>query len=194
MADSTISTTQQIRSGKGSKMTATKASKDVVNPATIKASERLLPEMVKSLTWDEDTLRGINSFDDALALVEKTHGKVVEADQVMGDGFTLLSNADKGMLVGLPMLLMDWRFSDGNHGGKMVSIHLLVQNKDRSTSKYIVNDGSTGILEQLAALTIKTGQTGGLIVKRGFRVSEYDVEDEKGNIIQAKTYYLDTSN
>jgi hypothetical protein len=143
--------------------------------------------------WDEETLRNITSFDDAVRLVEETHGPIVSADEELGDGFTLLSTEDKDLLIGLPMLLMAWRFNDGD-AGRFVSIRVLVQNRDKSVSRYIFNDGSTGICEQLAKFQLRTGRAGGLKVQNGLRRSDYLYEDPTtGEQRPASTYYLDTS-
>lgn len=174
------------------------ATKDVAakknTPANSRASEQLPTEIINASAWDEDALRSITSFDEAVRLATTAYGDVETASDVLGDGFALLNSEDKGLLVGRPMLLMEWGFYDGDYGSKFVGIRAVVQNRDGSMGKYIFNDGSTGILEQLAKYTLKTGRTGGLSVKNGLRVSEYDYTDEEtGKTRKAQTYYLDTA-
>lgn len=149
--------------------------------------------MTSSDDWDEETLRGIKSLDDAIRLTEQVHGPILSADEELGDGFTLLGSDNKDLLVDRPMVVMSWRFIDGNFG-KFVALRVLVQNPDKSVSRYIFNDGSTGICEQLAKYQLRTGRSGGLKVTKGLTRSDYEYTDPKTGLTHpASTYYLDTS-
>jgi hypothetical protein len=62
---------------------------------------------------------------------------------------------------------------------------------------FVINDGSTGICQQLRNLTdLRTDNAhatpqSGALVKGGLKLSEYDRTDEKGTVIgKGKTYYL----
>lgn len=158
-----------------------------------RAIDSIPPEIIKSSVWDEETLRGITDFQSAMELAAREYGPVVSADQELGDGFTLLATDGKKRLVGLPMFLLEWTFNDGDFG-KFVSIRCVVQNPDGGMSRYIINDGSSGIADQLARYTKRSGKMGALLVKRGLRASEYDYEDPTtGEKRPAVTYYLDLS-
>jgi len=144
---------------------------------------------VPGKNFEVDELAGIKSFDDALALVaEKLGGqeKVGVADQEIGDGFKLLENKDT--LIGIEMLLVTWDFHMGDFG-EFVSAKVVT----RDGQKYIVNDGSSGIRDQLMQYSAKKNSQGGLFCRKGLRRSEYKYTDEKGNETPATTYYLDTS-
>lgn len=159
--------------------------------------------------YADDTLRAINSFEDAITAGGYAFGNVVDAADELGNGFTLLSTPDAKMeLVGKPMMILEWAFHlSEEFGGEFVSLMVVVQEKNGSVSKYIVNDGSTGIYSMLADYTRRTQRQGGMMVRRGFRESTYPfcddcrtavrsthAEDEPGHKIgRARTFYLDAS-
>jgi hypothetical protein len=153
-------------------------------------------------TFTDDDLRSLVSFDQALALTQQTHGEIVDAERELGNGFRVLDNKDKMKLVGVPILLMDWTFNDGNFG-KFVSVYLAAKNEDGSMGRWILNDGSTGIATMLAEYTQKTDRRGGLLVRGGLRFSEYPYCSECRQAVDpiednmhasahslARTYYL----
>lgn len=139
----------------------------------------------------EDELRAIRSFDDARALAHAVDGDVVDiADSPLSTGFAVLATDAKARLVGVPFIILDWRFANGDNG-EFVSLVVVT----KSNEKLIVNDGSTGIRDQMKRLGATPRAIG---VRHGLRVSEYDYEDmdkSTGEITikRAKTYYLDTS-
>lgn len=154
-------------------MANAKSSKDVVKPGA-------------NLT--DDDLLSIKSFGDALNLVtEKVgEGNVLVADEILGNGFRLLENKDA--LIDVPFLIISWDFHNGDFG-EFATVHL-VTNEDK---KYVINDGSSGIRDQLMSVTSNKNVYGPMMVKGGLRRSDYEYEDEKGNKTPAKTYYLDVS-
>lgn len=174
-------------------MATTKKTEPAKEIARKSALDDMVPEiMAGGSAFDEDQLRDLSSFEDAARMVAEAYGDLVSADTVLGDGFTLLESKDKALLCGLPLILMEWAFRDGDHGRPFASVRVMARNKDGGVSRYIFNDGSTGIAEQLAKYTKRTGKLGGLVVKNGLRRSDYDYEED-GVTKQATTYYLDTS-
>lgn len=153
--------------------------------------ELVLEVMGGGSVFSRDELMSITNFDDAVRLATEVHGQIVAADQELGDGFALLSKEQKNLLCGIPLLLLEWKFRGGDFG-KFVTLRIIARNPDGSASKYIVNDGSTGIAEQLADYQTNTGRTGGMFVGKGFRRSDYEVEID-GDMRDASTFYLDTS-
>lgn len=167
--------------------------------------------------FTEEELRGITSFEDAVRLLYRQDIAIDDAAQVLGDGFAMLKDEKKSLLVGVPLLLMEWNFWPGDYGDTFVGMRIVAQNPDKSASKYIVNDGSTGIAEALKKYTARTGKTSGLFVPNGFRESKYtycqacinpktnqpgrplangESDDEHRDAkqhIPAITYYLDTT-
>ncbi len=150
------------------------------------AEETVTADIVQSTAFSEEALRSVESLADVMALVEKQFGSVADADQDMGDGFKLVKDLIRFQDV--PCVLMEWTFRDGDFG-TYVSIRFAAQT-DTGLFKGIYNDGSTGICKQLQDYTARTNRTGGLIIRSGFRVSEYDYTDDKGNSRPAKTWYL----
>lgn len=186
-------------------------------PPTRKKAETMEAEIVEESaatgqdiarrSYDNDTLRELSSWEDVIALVNEVEGGIDDVAHVLGDGFALLRN--KNLLIGQPFLMMEWHFYPGDFGSNFVAARVAVRNPDGGISKYIVNDGSTGLGEQLAEYTGRTGKRGGLYVKNGLRASEYDFCEEcrtaerdcadptkhkaTGEYKKATTFYLDTS-
>jgi hypothetical protein len=157
-----------------------------------RALEELVVEVMGGgSAFSRDELMAITSFDEAIRLATEVHGHVTYADQELGDGFALLSKDQKNLLCGVPLLLLEWKFRGGDFGN-FVTLRVIARNPDGSVAKYIVNDGSTGIAEQLADYMTNTGRTGGMFVGKGFRRSDYEVEIN-GETRDASTFYLDTS-
>lgn len=154
-------------------MAAAKKTTDVVIPG-------------KNISTEE--LASLASFDDALKLVQAKVGEQnvgVAADEI-GDGFKLLDNKD--VLSGVAIIIITWDFHQGDHG-EFVSCKVMT----KDGQKYIVNDGSTGIRDQLIQYSKKKGTQGGLFCEKGLRRSDYTYTDESGKESSASTYYLDTS-
>lgn len=159
-----------------------------------KKTEEAAAEGSKELSkaiFTVDELQGIESFDDALKLAAEKYGaeNIALASDVIGDGFKLLENKDQ--LCGVQMLILSWTFNMGDFG-EYASARI-VTHEDGATRKFVVNDGSTGIRDQLMSYEAKTGRQGGLLVSKGFRRSDYEFEDEKGKKQKGTTYYLDLS-
>lgn len=141
--------------------------------------------------FTSDDLQNLKDWSDLDGFVAKYGIDVLPADQVLGDGFAILN--DKMRLVGVPMFIIEWRNNKGENG-TFTSMRVLARLDNGSMAKYIVNDGSTGIHKQLTEFTESRKVRAGLMVKNGFRVSEYDYTDERtGEVRPAKTFYLDTS-
>lgn len=139
-----------------------------------------------------EQLRSLTTFEDAMNLARELGGEVVKSD-VLGDGFTLTEEKDG--LVGKPCFFISWTFSSGEFGD-FVSARVMVQEPNGSTSKWIINDGSSGLMVQLGELTDQ--DITNVFAPRGLRRSDYKkaVWDEKlGAEVEkpATTFYLDTS-
>lgn len=140
---------------------------------------------VVPLGFDEATLRGIANFADALALA----GPVESVTEYLGTGFRVLPTSEKSTLVGVPFLILEWHFSEGDQG-EFVSILAVTRNDE----KVIINDGSTGIKDQMHQL----GDSRPLAVPGGLRSSTFyynSTTKETSNrpregFSPATTYYL----
>lgn len=145
---------------------------------------------IQSVRFDDNDLRNIQSFDDALKLLADEGHVVAHADQELGNGFSILN--DKSNLCGVEMLLLSWNFNQGDMG-EFVSVSLVARMPGTNVpAKLVVNDGGTGIYKDLRTYTDRTGKTAGLHIKRGFRRSDYTKVID-GKETGATTYYLDTS-
>ena len=150
---------------------------------------------ISRVRFSDESLRDVASFQDALALL--AHSEIVtESVTNYGTGFSVLATKDKVRLVGVPFLIVDWRFNNGELG-EFVSAMIVTEHGQ----KYVLNDGSSGIYAQLKRITeerIKRNQQNpmsGLLVDGGLSRSDYTTQlpDPKtGELVAtpATTYYL----
>lgn len=158
------------------------------------ANESASGEIVRAtpILSNED-YASITSFDDALRLVgEKLGGEVVDASD-LGDGFSVLDKSQKKTLIGVPFIVLSVSFhtgdikkDDGTYG-EFASLRIVT----KDGKKFVLNDGGTGIPEQIKTLWKMRPETMGkpILSHKGLRVSEYD-HPQYG---KSETFYLDTS-
>jgi hypothetical protein len=170
--------------------------------------DEVIPEAIVSNATDipDDDLRQIQTMDDAMAYAVEQWGEVTDFAAEFGTGFIVLPKQDKSKLVGKRCLVLSWKFYHGDFG---TFVSALVVTDD---GKYIVNDGGTGIAEQLYDVSLRMGdRRRALALRHGLRESEYDTcaecdrprrkdDAECGNCgdesearHRGTTYYLDTS-
>jgi hypothetical protein len=149
---------------------------------------------------DDDTLRDTDTWEKAIQVVAERIGPVIDGADVIGNGFTVLKREQKGILVGVPMMILEFQFNRSQFGNAaFVTMFVMVRNPDRSTSRYVVNDSGVGIRKQLATFVRRTGQFGGVALAHGFTASTYDQQyedpEKPGEKLwrTATTYYLDDS-
>jgi hypothetical protein len=124
-------------------------------------------------------------FGDILKRLE-AEGEIMSASE-MGGGWAVLNKQDKNRLCGVPLLILSSTLHDGEFG-EFVSLQVLT-----NTERLIVNDGSTGIFQQVKD-KLTEGDLRAIYCKHGFRRSDYTFQDPKtGEDKAASTYYLDTS-
>jgi hypothetical protein len=136
--------------------------------------------------FTDDALKEFDSWDD----VAKVTGNVTVAADVLGNGYSILE--DKSKLLNEPFMIVKYGVhpSEKIQGKLFTTIHVLTKGGD----KYVVNDGGTGIHQQLTDLKTQMGTVCPLMVSRGLRVSEYDYEDPNtGEKTKAETYYINTA-
>ncbi len=138
-------------------------------------------------------------FDELLAALE-AEGELVDVSD-LGDGFKLVQGiAGKKKLVGIPFIILEHvKQSSTKVPGSWYSTMKI---RTATGDLLIVNDGSTGIHNQLEGYRAQ-GISKGIICRRGLQVSEdYEVKDQEGNPILnpqtnkpilGTTFYLDTS-
>lgn len=139
------------------------------------------------ISLDPNDLRSLQSFEDAVAFATEQYGAVVDAATEIGDGFILCD--DKDRLIDVPMMMLGWRFTPGDYGAEFVVIRAFLKNAitvaGEDTNKVVIIDGGTGINAQIKDYMDRTNRSGGMLVSRGLRKSEYDNEYGHGT-----THYL----
>lgn len=138
-----------------------------------------------------DELRNIESFDDALRLMQEAGIEVEDAADAIGDGFILLD--DKRKLENVPLIFITWSESTGEQGEYTVA-RVVARMENATVGKFVVVDGSeTGIHYQLKEYSrTHGGKVGGLTAIGGLRISDYEVEID-GKKQKASTAYINTS-
>lgn len=139
--------------------------------------------------FSEEALAAFDSFDAVAALVREQGIATVNAAD-LGNGFSVLATKNKGQLVDVPFIIVDWRFNNGDQG-EFVTLMLVT----KDGRKLILNDGSTGVYEQMKGLTKKlNGGRAAVMCEKGLNRSDYTVtiKDKDGNDKEsdATTYYL----
>jgi len=142
--------------------------------------------------FTDGILASMATWDEALAVFEGA-GVGIESIEDYGSGFKLLN--DKNRLVGVPLLVIEWRFTaskkytnDAGEPAEFVSAMVITKHGDR----YIINDGSTGIAAQLRMVQNQreaknhANPQAGLLVEDGLKRSEYTNADG----VPGVTYYL----
>lgn len=155
-------------------------------------SKDVAEKNVAILTTDE--LQNAVTWDDYTKLLNSQGVELILAHETLGDGFAVVK--DKNIFLGKPLMFLEWRFNEGDQG-EFVSARVIVQEQN-GIARYILNDGSTGIYQQLKELSESRNVFGGLAVRNGLRKSDYtydDVDEKTGEVKQkpATTYYIDTS-
>lgn len=154
-------------------MAARKNASEETAPAVPEALSNT--ELTTKRQFSDDQLRNITSIEDALALAADAYGGTISAEELeIGNGFKLLGD-DKDRLVGMPFLLLAYTFNEGDFG-EFASCLLITDRGD----KVIMNDGSSGIYEQLLDIMKTTDRMGGIHFPRGLRKSTYDTCTECG--------------
>lgn len=153
---------------------------------------------VRDVRIGDEDLASIASIEDAVRILD-SYDAAIEDFSDYGTGFEIIENKD--VLVGKPILIVEWRFQPSKEfGGEFVSALVVT----KSGEKFVVNDGSTGIAAQLRAVTNRRADKGhptptkGLTVQKGLRKSSYEARDANGEKILNKdgspligtTYYL----
>lgn len=145
--------------------------------------------------YTDDEARSIKSWSQIADLMGEKNYETALADDILGDGFAVLTTDQKMRLIGKPMHILDWQFYDGDMG-PFVSARVIVKDGDADSDikRYRIADGSTGVYKQLVEATEKLGRTHSLTVRNGLRVSEYEVtietKDGEERNIPARTFYL----
>lgn len=122
-------------------------------------------------------------------------GDLVDSRTLTGDGFVHLGGT-KGtgdVLVGVPMILTDWRSVPGDYADAYFTITAVLQRpiyfEGEHVSKVRFNDSGQGIPPVLNSLTPPSEGGKVVLCKKGLRKSEY-TKEIAGKTVEAVTYYL----
>lgn len=147
--------------------------------------------IVTRLTNEE--LRAIESTADVLQLFQDKGAVVTDLSEVLGSGFEVVPTKHKGKLVDVGFLILEWNFTQGDKG-EFVSLTVVTEDN----RKLILNDGSTGIRDQIKELE-QNGVFAPVLVRKGLRESVYyydsaepgtKYKDDAEGREKATTYYL----
>lgn len=134
------------------------------------------------ITNDEETMRNITSFRDAMDVLHSAGVNVTDYSAEFGDGFSMV---EKASLVGVPFVILGIKFAAGDFGEPFAIVHGVTE----PGTKFVITDGSTGLRKQCQGIT-EAGITSGVYVKGGLTRSDYVHVDEKGKETPATTFYL----
>lgn len=120
--------------------------------------------------WSDRELRELTDYEQAIQAAIGVYGKADDVTEEIGNGFAVLSKDDKAKLVGKPFFALYWTFNAGDFGDYFVSAACITP----EGMKFILNDGSSGIYQQLADYsTTHDGKQGALMCPGGLRSSTY---------------------
>ncbi len=126
------------------------------------------------------------SWDDLVAYAEEHGGEIIEFE---GSAWEILK--DKRELVGVEFMIADVRTYSGKFG-EAVAVMLVTRSPlpNHKDCRYVINDGSTGLQQQVTDMVLRTGRKAGILCPNGLRASDYMYEDETGKQIPATTFYV----
>lgn len=144
------------------------------------------------------------SFDQLLDQL-RNDGELKEASD-LGEGYHLVQGKEsKAKFVDVPFVILNWRVNEKWKYGPGVSLNIKtavpVVFEGKAYSKFILNDGSTGIAAQMMDY-IQQGKTAAILCRRGLTRSDYEVTDKDGEPIidpatnkpvDGTTFYLNTA-
>lgn len=143
---------------------------------------------------NDDMIAGINSFTDVEAFCESIGQKPVDAAEYIPSLTILRTDEEKKRLIGTPFVILEAQFNDGKYAGNanegkgFVSLTILLESGD----KYIVNDGGTGIRDQMIGIIASRVEAKHphpnmmILCKRGLSVSEYYRNEVSGDTSRTK--------
>ncbi len=138
-------------------------------------------------------LEGLDNYvpDTWEDLVEYVSGEIIT---FQGSPWEVIK---KEALVGIPFMIADVRHYEGKFGDA-VAVMVLTQAPlvGHTDARYVINDGSTGVYQQIVYMLARAKRKTGIMCPNGLRFSEYDYQpvdlagEPMGNPIPAKTYYI----
>ena len=148
--------------------------------------------------FEDDQLLHAEGLAELQAMLTEAGVDIHNAEDVLGDGFELISGMDKMRLVDKPLFFIQWVFMNSQKFGEMVAIHAVEitgpGDKDIRKVKIIDFSGKSGIRVDLANYSNTYDKFGGLYLRKGLRASTYNFKsiDPSGQEVfkPATTFYL----
>lgn len=136
----------------------------------------------------------LNTTGDVEKALIDAFGTISSGSELLGNEFE--QEKDKDALLGVPFAILEYGFSVSNefrdHDGNFTEFAWIRGIRLDNMNKVAFSDGSTGIYQQLKDFHARTGRDGGIVCKRGLRVSrDYDFVAADGSSGKGTTYYLD---
>lgn len=149
-----------------------------------------MTEVVPAQTrLSDDDLERMSSYADVAAYATEAGLAAVDVSDY-GTGVELLDKNGKNRLVGVEFLILDWQWRTGDFAEEgYVSLTLMT----KDGSKYVLNDGSTGIREDVRRLERKIGGKAIVKVGKGLSRGDYTYVAPDGTETPATTYRLNFS-
>lgn len=152
-------------------------------------------EIVKLNTYFSDDVIGEIETWDQLGSYISEQEILLEHVSQYGSGLKVLEKKER--LIEVPFMILDYRFHEGKQGefaSVAIMTKLPIEVDGQPHSKFVVNDGSTGIKDQLKRIEEERVAKGNdmrrpLYCPKGLRKSTYEVEVD-GETTEATTYYL----
>lgn len=143
-----------------------------------------------------DELYAITSYDEAISFLGLDSVSPEDAADLLNWDTNPYEPVAKEKLIGVPLLLVQWRFVAGDFG-EFVVVHAIARLGNGSDWLVLFTDGGVGIKQQLNSLTnsrmeddkYKGREQQGALVRGGLSPSDYEVE-VNGEQRKARTYYL----
>jgi len=140
--------------------------------------EERAAEVMRVRNFKDEHLAAIDTWEKAMSMATVVYGKVDNAADILGNGFTVIRDDDtKSKLIGASLLLLEWQQNTGDFND-FVSIYVIQRHDDGGISKWVLNGGEA-MLRQLQQFEDETGRNGGMGLPKGLRKSDFHFDAEK---------------
>jgi hypothetical protein len=161
------------------------AKKDAVVAVDENDPDVFINKAIAPITENEEV-----SFEDLIRIAEEGSGVI----EFVG---SIWEVCDKSLLIDEPFMIYDVRHYEGKFG-PAVAVMLVSKEQLKGSNgpqdHFVINDGSTGLYQQVIGMVKRSGKKSGILCPRGLRAStyDYDITDGFGERItgEATTYYV----
>jgi hypothetical protein len=135
--------------------------------------------------YSDDQLRDIVSFDDFLTALGDD---VLMSEDFLGSGSEVLRKDELLRLVGTPLLILQWNFTESQeHDSWFVYVEII----DNNNRRYSFASGAKfGIRDQLFELSARTEKFENLLCKKGLDHRTYPYTAEDGKVTTVSVFSI----